>query len=178
MSLLLLMSLFSVIKQQITCSLFEQYTTWRFWKVNWTNAYVPAEFWQDKLLLRRIDSLTKSNFKIDKIDLPTFYWLPKLHKIPYKSRFILKASAHSFKQFTSRLLKSTFSLSMHIYNSDGRHASFHLHGISRPDRSASEASKYKMKNSLSTVGLEPSTLRSQVWCSTYWASRAWWMLSV
>ena len=35
---------------------------------------------------------------------------------------ILKASAHSFKQFTSRLLKSTFSLSMHIYNSDERHA--------------------------------------------------------
>ena len=35
---------------------------------------------------------------------------------------LLKASAHPFKQFTSRLLKSTFSLSMHIYNSDGRHA--------------------------------------------------------
>ena len=37
---------------------------------------------------------------------------------------LFKASAHSFKQFTSRLLKSTFSLSMHIYNSDGRHAWF------------------------------------------------------
>ena len=34
----------------------------------------------------------------------------------------VKASAHSFKQFTSRLLKLSFSLSMHIYNSDGRHA--------------------------------------------------------
>ena len=104
---------------------------------------------------------------------------------PYTSSFlfhikstIIKASAHSFKQFTSRLLKSTFSLSMHIYNSDGRHAWFHLHGTSRPDRSASEATKYKMKNSLSTVGLEPSTFRFQVWCSTYWASRAWWMLYV
>ena len=91
---------------------------------------------------------------------------------------IPKASAHSFKQFTLRLLKLSFSLSMHIYNSDGRHAWFHLHGTSRSDRSASEATKYKMKNSLSTVGLEPSTLRFQVWCSTYWASRAWWMLSV
>ena len=89
-----------------------------------------------------------------------------------------KASAHSFKQFTSRLLKLSFSLSMHLCNSDGRHAWFHLHGTSRPDRSASEATKYKMKNSLSTVGLEPSTLRVQVWYSTYWASRAWWMLSV
>ena len=36
---------------------------------------------------------------------------------------------------------------MHIYNSDGRHAWFHLYGTSRPVRSASEAKKYKMKNS-------------------------------
>ena len=35
---------------------------------------------------------------------------------------LFKASAHSFKQFTSRLLKLSFSLFMHIYNSDGRHA--------------------------------------------------------
>ena len=39
-----------------------------------------------------------------------------------KSVRCLKASAHSFKQFTSRLLKSSFSLSMHLYTSDGRHA--------------------------------------------------------
>ena len=95
-------------------------------------------------------------------------------------RTFFKASAHSFKQFTPRLLKLSFSLSlsMHLYNSDGRHAWFHLHGTSRSDRSVSEATKYKMENSLSTVGLEPSTLRFQDWCSTYWASRAWWMLSV
>ena len=102
----------------------------------------------------------------------------RLTSLHFEVRLVLKASAHSFKQFTSRLLKLSFSLSMHLYNSDGRHAWFHLHGTSRPDGSASEATKYKMKNSLSTVGLEPSTLRFQVWCSTYWASRAWWMLAV
>ena len=90
----------------------------------------------------------------------------------------VKASVHSFKQFTSRLLKLSFALSMHIYNSHGRHAWFHLHRASRPARSTSEATKYKMKNSLSTVGLEPTTLWFQVWCSTDWASRAWWMLSI
>ena len=40
---------------------------------------------------RDICSLTKSNIKIDqieKIDMPTFYWLPKQHKNPSKSRFI------------------------------------------------------------------------------------------
>ena len=67
---------------------------------------------------------------------------------------------------------------MHLYYSDGRHAWFHLHGTSRPARSASEATKCKMKNALSTVGLEPTTLQFQVWCSTDWASRAWWMLSI
>ena len=36
---------------------------------------------------------------------------------------------------------------MHIYNSDGRHAWFHLYGTKRPVRSTSEAKKYKMKNS-------------------------------
>ena len=89
-----------------------------------------------------------------------------------------KASAHYFKQFTSRLLKVSLYRSMHLYISDGRHAWFHLHGTSRPDRSASEATKYKLKIFLSTVGLEPSTLRFQVWCSTDWARRAWWMLSI
>ena len=67
---------------------------------------------------------------------------------------------------------------MHLYNSDGRHAWFHLHGASRPARSASEATKYKIKNSLSTVGLEPTTFPFKVWCSTDWASRARWMLSI
>ena len=70
------------------------------------------------------------------------------YKLLMNCQIDLKASAHSFKQFTSRLLKSTFSLSMHIYNSDGCHAWFHLHGASRPARSASEATKYKMKNLL------------------------------
>ena len=49
-------------------------------ELNSTSAYVPADLTKDKLLQRHIDSLTKSNIKIDKIDLPTFYWLPKLHK--------------------------------------------------------------------------------------------------
>ena len=46
-------------------------------ELNSTSAYVPADLTKDKLLQRHIDSLTKSNIKIDKIDLPTFYWLPK-----------------------------------------------------------------------------------------------------
>ena len=47
-----------------------------------TSTYVPAQLTKDKLLLRHIDTLTKSNIKIDKLDLPTFYWLQKLHINP------------------------------------------------------------------------------------------------
>ena len=31
-------------------------------------------------------------FKIEKCELPRFYWLPKLHKNPFKSRFISNSS--------------------------------------------------------------------------------------
>ena len=65
----------------------------------------------------------------------------------FLSTTFIKASAHSFKQFTSRILKLSFSLSMHIYNSDRGHAWFHLYGTRWPVRCASEAKKYKMKNS-------------------------------
>ena len=61
-------------------------------ELNSTSTYVPAQLTKDKLLLRHIDILTKSNIKIVKLDLPTFYWLPKLHKNPYKSRFISNSS--------------------------------------------------------------------------------------
>ena len=61
-------------------------------ELNSTSAYVPADLTKDKLLQRHIDSLTKSNIKIDKIDLPTFYWLPKLRRGPYRSRFVSNSS--------------------------------------------------------------------------------------
>ena len=61
-------------------------------ELNSTSAYVPADLTKDKLLQRHINSLTKSNIRMNKIDLPTFYWLPKIPKNPYKSRFISNSS--------------------------------------------------------------------------------------
>ena len=75
--------------------------------------------------------------------------------------YFLKASAHSLKQFTSRLLKLSFSLSMHLYNSDGRHAWFHLHGTSRPDRSASKRQNTKWKIPCPQWGSNPQPFDSK-----------------
>ena len=61
-------------------------------ELNSKSTYVPAQLTKDKLILHHIDALAKSNIKIDKLDLPTFYWLPKLHKNPYKLRFISNSS--------------------------------------------------------------------------------------
>ena len=35
--------------------------------------------------MHHINTLTKINIKIDKFELPTFHWLQKLHKRPYRS---------------------------------------------------------------------------------------------
>ena len=77
-------------------------------ELNSTSAYVPAELTKDKLLLRNIDSRTKSNIKIDKIDLPTFYWLLKRHKNPYQSRFISNSS-HCSTAILSKHITSTLT---------------------------------------------------------------------
>ena len=37
--------------------------------------YVPAQLTKDKFILHHIDTLTKIIGKIDKCELPTFYWL-------------------------------------------------------------------------------------------------------
>ena len=76
--------------------------------LNSTSTFVPAQLTKDKLLLRHIDTLTKSNIKIDKLDLPTFYWLPKLHKNPYKSRFISN-SYHCSTTILSKHITSTLT---------------------------------------------------------------------
>ena len=73
-------------KQQITSLLSEKDTTWM---LRWGNYivrvhnYIPAQLTKDKLLLHDIDTLTKEDIIMDKNELPSFYWLLKLHKTPY-----------------------------------------------------------------------------------------------
>ena len=58
--------------------------------------------------MHHINSLTKIDVKIDKCELPTFYWLPKLHKRPYKSRFISNSS-HCSTTILSKLITSALT---------------------------------------------------------------------
>ena len=81
-------------------------------ELNSTSTYVPAQPTKDKLLLRHID--TKSNFKIDKLDLPTFYWLPKLHKNPYKSRFISNSSHCSTTILSKHITSALTAVKDHV----------------------------------------------------------------
>ena len=82
--------------------------------MNSTSTYVPAQLTKDKLLLRHIDTLTKSNIKIDKLDLPTFYWLPKLHKNPYKSRFISNSSHCSTTILSKHITSALTAVKDHV----------------------------------------------------------------
>ena len=58
--------------------------------------------------MHHINTLTKIDVKIDKCELPTFYWLPKLHKRPYKSRFISNSS-HCSTTFLSKHITSALT---------------------------------------------------------------------
>ena len=106
------MSLLMPTKQQITSSLFEKDTTWMFWRGNWiSRVHMYMLSWQNELLLHHIDTLTKIDVKIDK--LPTLYWLPELHKNPYKSRFISNSSHCSTAILSKHITSALTSVKDH-----------------------------------------------------------------
>ena len=70
-----------------------------------SSTYVPAQLTKDQLLVHHINTLTKISVKIIKCELPTFYWLPKLHKRPYKSRFQVTALLPFFLSILHLLLQ-------------------------------------------------------------------------
>ena len=64
--------------------------------------------------MRRIDTLTKSNIKIDELDLPIFYWLSKLQKKPYKSRFISNSSHCSTTILSKHITSALTAVKDHV----------------------------------------------------------------
>ena len=49
----------------------------------------------------------------DRSNLPTLYWLPKLHKQPYKSRFIANSSSCTTTKLSIRLTSCLTAIKKH-----------------------------------------------------------------
>ena len=62
---------------------------------------------------RQIHVIKRCQF-IDKLDLPTFYWLPKLHKNPYKSRFISNSSHCSTTILSKHITSARTAVKDHV----------------------------------------------------------------
>ena len=110
------MSLLLLTKQPITSSLSAKryYVDVLKGELNSTSTYVPAQLTKDKLFLHHIDTLTKINVKIDKCELPTFYWLPKPHKNPFKSRFISYSSHCSTTILSKHITSALTAVKDHV----------------------------------------------------------------
>ena len=65
--------------------------------------------------MHHINTLTKIDVKIDKCELPTFYWLPKLHKRPYKSRFISNSSHYSTSILSKHITSALTAVKDHVF---------------------------------------------------------------
>ena len=50
----------------------------------------------------------------DNSKLPALYWLPKLHKRPYKSRFIANSSSCTTTEFSSLLTSCLTAIKNHV----------------------------------------------------------------
>ena len=83
-------------------------------ELNSMSTYLPARLTKDHLLMHHINTLTKINVKIDKCELPTFYWLPKLHKRSYKSRFISNSSHCSTSILSKHITSVLTAVKNHV----------------------------------------------------------------
>ena len=69
--------------------------------------YKPTSFDKDEILANHRSFMTSLNIPSGKEfeDLPYLYWIPKLHKTPYKERYITGSSTCSTKELSIHLTK-------------------------------------------------------------------------
>ena len=83
-------------------------------ELNSTSTYASAQLTKDQLLVHHINTLTKIDVKTDKCELPPFYRLPKLHKRPYKSRFISNSSPFSTTILSKHITSALTAVKDHV----------------------------------------------------------------
>ena len=71
------------------------------------NTYKPISFDKDEILAYHKSFMTSLSIPFGKeyTDLPYLYWIPKLHKTPYKERHIAGSSTCSTKELSIHLTK-------------------------------------------------------------------------
>ena len=76
-----------------------------------TKTYNSTDLTEKEIIKNHINACNKFDVKLDTTvqNVPTIYWIPKLHKSPYKSRFIANSISCSTKQL-SILLTSCLTL--------------------------------------------------------------------
>ena len=69
--------------------------------------YKDISFDKDEILANHKSFMASINITLNtkSEDLPCLYWIPKLHKIPYKQRYIAGSSSCSTKELSIRLTK-------------------------------------------------------------------------
>ena len=72
------------------------------------------------MILEHLQYMTNVNIDVEPEheDLPSFYWLPKLHKNPYGKRFIAASNKCTIKSLSKRL---TTCLAKIVYFSPAKH---------------------------------------------------------
>ena len=97
-------------------------------ELNLNNTYKEVHNNSVNIISRHLDYMVKNDIDVQEQheELPSFYWLPKLHKKPYGSRFIAASNTCTTKQLASLLTSCFKTILIHykqycdgIYNHSG-----------------------------------------------------------
>ena len=87
--------------------------------------YVNVEKTKEEIVDENVEYTERSGFKVDERekDLPIMYWIPKMHKVPTASRFIIASQQCSTKQI-SKSVSNAFKLIFHQIQNFHKKAKF------------------------------------------------------
>ena len=97
--------------------------TWKLYYINIlkeelysTNTYEISKLSENEIIQKHSEFLAKSGISLDssQTNVPTMYWIPKLHKRPYKQRFISNASSCSTTKLSVLLTSCLTSIKEHM----------------------------------------------------------------
>ena len=103
-------------KQQTTSSLSEKDTTWKFWRRNWIlRVHMYLLSWRKTNFFCVISILSLNLIsKLTNLTCLHFIGLPKLHKNPYKSRFISNSSHCSTTILSKHITSALTAVKDHV----------------------------------------------------------------